>query len=426
MSHATVAKPRSLMFHHDFRQLWIGDTISQFGTQISLIALPYLAVTILGADEFEMGVLTTLEFIAFLLIGLPAGAWVDRWRRKRVLICNDIIRAVALGSIPLAYYLDVLTFGHLLVIALIAGTATVFFDVAYQSYLPAIVDKQQITEGNSKLEISRSTAQVGGPGLGGLMIRVLGAPLMLAVDAASYLLSAYFIARIKHEEPPHDRTTRRKLRVEIAEGVRFVTRHPLLRRIAACTSLFNFFSSMVASLLILYMVRDLDLEPGAIGLVFSAGAVGGLVGAFAATPFAKFVGEGRAIPIGALISVPFTFLAPLAVYGYAVPLLILGGFGMAFGVVVYNVTQVSFRQRMCPPHLLGRMNATIRFLVWGTMPFGAFLAGVIGEATSAQTVLWIAAFGSIVASLPVALSPLIGMRELPDELDEHRDAPVST
>ncbi|MBA2554207.1 MAG: MFS transporter [Geodermatophilaceae bacterium] len=424
MSQQTAVTSRSLIFHHDFRQLWIGDSISQFGTQVSLIALPYLAVTQLGADEFQMGVLGTLEFLAFLVIGLPAGAWVDRWRRQRVLISNDLIRAAALGSLPLAYLFDMLTLGQLFVVALVTGTATVFFDVAYQSYLPAIVDRRQITEGNSKLEISRAVAQVSGPGLGGWMIKILGTPLMIAVDAVSFLLSACFISRIKHEEPAHDKTTRRALRVEIAEGVRFVAGHPLLRRIAACTSLFNLFSSLSAPLLILFMVRDLEFEPGLIGLVFSAGAVGGLVGAVAATPLAKWVGEGRVIPLGAFLAVPFTFLYPLAAFGPAVPLLIAGGFGLSFAVVVYNVAQVSFRQRMCPPHLLGRMNATIRFLVWGTMPFGAFAGGVIGQQFSVVTALWVAAVGSFLASLPVILSPLIGMRTLPDEYDEHPDAAV--
>jgi len=424
MSQQTAVTSRSLIFHHDFRQLWIGDSISQFGTQVSLIALPYLAVTQLGADEFQMGVLGTLEFLAFLVIGLPAGAWVDRWRRQRVLISNDLIRAAALGSLPLAYLFDMLTLGQLFVVALVTGTATVFFDVAYQSYLPAIVDRRQITEGNSKLEISRAVAQVSGPGLGGWMIKILGTPLMIAVDAVSFLLSAFFISRIKHEEPAHDKTTRRALRVEIAEGVRFVAGHPLLRRIAACTSLFNLFSSLSAPLLILFMVRDLEFEPGLIGLVFSAGAVGGLAGAVAATPLAKWVGEGRVIPLGAFLAVPFTFLYPLAAFGPAVPLLIAGGFGLSFAVVVYNVAQVSFRQRMCPPHLLGRMNATIRFLVWGTMPFGAFAGGVIGQQFSVITALWVAAVGSFLASLPVILSPLIGMRTLPDEYDEHPDAAV--
>jgi len=417
----TVSKRRSLMFHHDFRQLWIGDTISQFGTQVSLIALPYLAVTILGADELQMGVLTALEFIAFLVIGLPAGAWVDRWRRQRVLVANDLIRALALGSLPVAYYLDLLTFGQLCVVALIAGTATVFFDVAYQSYLPSIVDRRQISEGNSKLEVSRSVAQVAGPGLSGFMIRFLGAPLMVLVDAVSFLLSAAFVARIRHEEPVHDKSTRRALRVEIAEGLRFVLKHPLLSRIAACTSLFNLFSSISAALIILFMVRDLGLEPGVIGLVFSASAVGGVLGALAATPLARKVGEGRIIPLSTLVSGPFTFLTPLAAFGWPIPLLIVGGLGVSFNVVVYNVAQVSFRQRMCPPHLLGRMNASIRFLVWGTMPIGAFAGGLIGQQFSILTALWVAAAGSLVASLPVVLSPLIGMRDLPDEFDEHRD-----
>ncbi len=411
---------RSLMFHHDFRQLWIGDTVSQFGTQLSLIALPYLAVTVLGANEFQMGVLGTLEFLAFLVIGLPAGAWVDRWRRQRVLIANDLVRAAALGSLPLAYALGALSLGQLFAVALVAGTATVFFDVAYQSYLPAIVDRERITEGNSKLEISRAVAQVGGPGLGGLLIRLLGSPVLIAVDAVSFLVSALFVSRIRHEEAVHDRSARRPLRVEIAEGVRFVAGHSLLRRIAASTALFNLFSSVTAALLILYLVRDLGLSPGLIGLTLSAGAVGGLLGAAGATPFARWVGEGRAIPLGALISVPFTFLYPLASFGPPVPILILAGLGLSFGVVIYNVTQVSFRQRMCPPHLLGRMNATIRFMVWGTLPIGAFAGGVIGQRFSVLTALWVAAFGAILAALPVLLSPLIRMRALPDEYDEHR------
>lgn len=409
------------MFHHDFRQLWVGDTISQFGTQVSLIALPYLAVTILGADEFQMGLLTMLEFISFLIIGLPAGAWVDRWRRQRVLVTNDVIRACALGSLPVAYYLDVVTFAQLCAVALLAGTATVFFDVAYQSYLPAIVDRRQITEGNSKLEISRSVAQVAGPGLAGGLIKVLGAPLMIVVDAVSYLLSAAFVSRIRHEEPVHDKSTRRALRVEIAEGLQFVVRHPLLSRIAACTSLSNFFSSMSAALIILFMVRDLGLQPGIIGLIFSVNAAGGLLGAVTVTPLARWAGEGRIIPISIVVSIPFTFLVPLSAVGPPIPLLMLAGFGVAFSVVAYNVSQVSFRQRMCPPALLGRMNASIRFLVWGTMPIGALLGGVIGDRFSLLAALWVAASGSILAAVPVVLSPLVGMRELPDELDEHRD-----
>lgn len=419
-----MSKQRSLLFHHDFRQLWIGETISQFGTQISLIALPYLAVTILDANEFEMGVLTALEFAAFLLIGLPAGAWVDRWRRQRVLVCADILRAVALGSLPAAYFLDMLSLYQLFAVALVAGTGTVFFDVAYQSYLPSLVDRRQITEGNSKLEGSRAVAQVAGPGLGGFMIRFFGAPVMIVVDALSYLISAFFVARIRHVEPVHDKSTRRKLRTEIGEGLGFVVRHRLLRRMVACTGLSNFFSSLGGALLILYMVRDLGLEPGVIGLVFSAGAAGGLLGAVTATPLTRWIGEGRIIPISALTLAPFAFFTPLASFGPPVPLLILGGLGLSFAVVVYNIAQVSFRQRLCPPHLLGRMNASVRFLVWGTMPIGALTGGVVASAFSVLTALWVAAAGAILAAMPVVLSPLIGMREFPAEYDQHADPAV--
>lgn len=415
----TSTRRSSLAFHHDFRQLWIGDSISQIGTQVSLIALPYIAVTILNATPLEMGFLGAFEFLAFLVVGLPAGAWVDRWRRQRVLITNDVIRAVALGSLPLAYALDALTLGQLYVVALAAGTATVFFDVAYQSYLPAIVDRGQITEGNSKLEVSRSLAQVAGPGTGGLLINSLGAPFVVVVDAVSYLASAFFVARIRHVEAVHDKSTRRSLRTEIGEGLSFVVRHRLLRRITLCTGTSNLFSAIGGAVLILYLVRDLNLSPGVIGLTLSAGSVGGLLGALAAAPLARRVGEGRVIPLATTVFGPFSFFLPLASYGAAVPLLILGGLGFAFGVVVYNINQVSFRQRLCPPRLLGRMNASIRFLVWGTLPIGALLGGFIADLTSVLTALWVAGAGSAVAALPVLLSPLSRMSTLPDELDEH-------
>ncbi|MDQ3475366.1 MAG: MFS transporter, partial [Actinomycetota bacterium] len=290
---------RSLIHSHDFRQLWAAETISQIGTQISQIALPLLAVITLSATEFEMGVLITLEFLAFLVIGLPAGAWVDRWRRKRVLIVNDLVRAVALGSLPLAYAFDMLTLWQLFVVALVTGISTVFFDVAYQSYLPSIVDKSQIVEGNSKLEISRAVSQVAGPGAAGLLIKILGAPLMLVFDALSFVASALFIGRIRHEEPIHDRSTRRRLRVEIGEGLSFVLRHPLLRRIVACTGTSNFFSTITATMLVLFMVRELGFDATQIGLTFSAGAVGGLLGAATTSRFAKYFGEGRSTVLSA-------------------------------------------------------------------------------------------------------------------------------
>ncbi len=416
---AGARPPRGgLFWHHDFRQLWTGDTISQLGTQMTLLALPVLAVRVLHAGELEMGMLGFCEFLAFLVIGLPAGAWVDRWRKQRVLVTNDLVRALALGSLPLAWALGVLSFAQLLAVSLVIGCCTVFFDVAYQSYLPEIVAPEHIGEGNAKLQASQSVAMIGGPALAGAMIKLIGAAATIGLDALSFLGSAFFVRRIRHLDEPPPRADRRPLVTEIREGLSFVLRHPLLWRITACTSLGNFFSSMSGALLVLYALRELGLEPGRLGLVFGIGSVGGLLGALTATRVAALVGEGRVIPVSALLWVPAQTLVPLAGIVVA-PMVALpvSMFVVSFTVVLYNVTQVSFRQRLCPRPLLGRMNASIRFVVWGCMPIGSLLGGVLGQAFGVRTVLWISVAGALVAALPVLLSPLTTMRALPTELD---------
>jgi MFS family permease len=403
--------------HRDFRRLWVAESVSQVGTQVTLLALPVLAVTQLHATPLQMGVLTALETLAFLVIGLPAGAWVDRWRRKRVLVVNDLVRAVALATLPAAWLLGGLTLTQLFVVAAVTGTATVFFDVAYQSYLPTLVERHRIVDGNSKLETSRAVAQVAGPGLTGVLLRVIGAPLLIAGDALSFLVSALFIGRIRHVDTVPDRATRRPMRAEIAEGLGFVVRHPLLRRIVACTGSSNLFGSMTSALLVLFVLRTLGLSESTLGVVFSVGAVGGLVGAASAGWFARRVGEGRAIPLSAVVFAAGGALMPLAAVGAPVVLLMGGWSVLSWAVVAYNVTQVSFRQRLCPPALLGRMNASVRFIVFGGMPLGGLLGGVLGQWLGVTAALWVAAAGGVLACLPVVLSPLVTMRDLPDEQD---------
>jgi MFS family permease len=409
-----VTTDRSLLRHRDFRHLWAAETVSQVGTQVTLLALPVVAVTVLAATPLQMGFLAALETAAFLLIGLPAGAWVDRWRRKRVLVTADLVRAVTLATLPVAYLLDALTLGQLFVVAAVTGTATVFFDVAYQSYLPALVDRDQLVDGNGKLEASRAVAQVAGPGLTGVLLRVLGAPVLIAVDAVSFVLSALFLGRIQRPDTVPDRAARRPLRAEIAEGLGFVVRHPLLRRIVACTGIFNLFSAMTNALLVLFVIRSLGLSESTLGFVFSAGAVGGLVGAATAARFARLVGEGRAIPLAATVCAVFWTFIPLAAFGPPVLLLAAGWFGLSWGNVAYNVVQVSFRQRLCRPSLLGRMNASVRFIVFGTMPVGGLLGGVLGSWLGVLPTLWVAAVGGFLACLPVVLSPLRSMAALPE------------
>lgn len=415
----TAPPGRSLAFHHDFRQLWMGDAVSQVGVQLVGLAMPVLAVQLLGASEFEMGLLATFEMLAFLVIGLPAGAWVDRWRKKRVLIAGDAVRGLVLLSLPAAWLLDALTMLQVYLVALIVGTATVFFDVAYQSYLPDLVPSQRIGEGNAKLEATRSVAEIAGPAIGGGLIRAVGAPLAIGATAACMLASTLFVWRIRHEETPPSKDSRRPLRTEIGEGLSFVVRHPLLVRITATTAICNLFSAILFALFVLYALRDLGLDEATVGAVFSAAAVGGLLGALAATRLARLIGEGRLIPVAILASAPFIALVPLADRLPTVPALVIGMAGMLFFTVAYNVTQVSFRQRMCPRPLLGRMNASIRFVVWGVMPIGSFAGGVIGERYGIVPALWVSVAGIALASLPVLFSPLRSMRDLPRSLDAH-------
>ncbi len=395
----------------------MGDTVSVFGMQFVGLALPLLAVQLLHADEFEMGLLAMLESLAFLLISLPAGAWVDRWRKKRIIVAGDLLRAVLLLTIPAAWLLGALTMTQLFVVVFAVGCITVFFDVANQSYLPQIVEPEQIGEGNGKLQASQQTAMVAGPAAAGALVRLVGSPLTVAVTAVCMALSSLFVSRIRHQEQAPDPELRRPMRLEVKEGMAFVLGQPLLRRIVACTGLTNLASAAVMALFVLYAVRTLDLAETTLGLVLSAAAVGGLLGAVTSDRFARLVGEGRSIPVSALLGGVAVLSVPAAATLPAVPTLLIGQFVLSWAVVVYNIAQVSFRQRLCPRPLLGRMNASIRFLVWGPMPVGAFLGGLLGREVGVAPTLWVFAALSVAAALPVVASPLISMRQLPRELD---------
>ncbi|MDT4958866.1 MAG: hypothetical protein QOD31_2665 [Pseudonocardiales bacterium] len=420
----TLDKPRrgGLWHHLDFRRLWIGETVSQFGTQVSQLALPLVAILILHASTFEVGLLATFESLAFLVVGLPAGAWIDRMRFRYVLIVNDVIRAAAIGSIPAAGALDVLTIGQLYVVALVVSVCTVFFDVAYQSYLPQLVDRKLIVEGNAKLQASESVAQVAGPSVGGLLIQALTAPYAILVDAISFLWSAAWLAKIQAKVPKPERKPGRHLGREIGEGLKFVLGNRLLRAIAMCTGSSNLFSSIAFSVFFVLLARDLHLSAGAIGLIMSTASVGGLIGAFVVSRIVRKLGQGPTIWVSALVGSLPAFIPPFVHRDWTLGLLAAGMVLMWVCMLVYNITQVSFRQALCPPALLGRMNATMRFFVWGTMPLGGLLGGFLGSWLGVREAMFIAAIGGTFAFLPVFFSPLRAMRELPS-YEEPNDVP---
>ncbi|WP_327387762.1 MFS transporter [Streptomyces sp. NBC_01207] len=420
MSDTSRAATGGPMRLRDFRLLLAGAATGQFGAQVTLVALPLVAVLELDAPAFQVGLLTAAETAAFLLVGLPAGALTDRMRKRPLMIRADLVRAVAMASIPAAALADVLTMAQLYAVALVTGVATVFFDVAHQSYLPQILPRDQLVAGNGALETVRSTAQVTGPGIGGGLVQLVGAQFAVIVDAIGYVLSALFLLRIERaEEAPEPAAAGGSLRKEIGEGLRFVFGHPLLRVIALTTGLANFSTAVLMATQTVHLVRVVGLEAGGLGLVLSASAVGGLLGALCAGRIAARLGQARVILLSLLVTGPFALLWPLSGHGVAGAVLFAAGSAVvSFGAVVYNVAQVSFRQGMCPPRLLGRMNATLRFLMWGTLPLGALLGGALAQSYGSRTALAWCAVGILAVPLPLLLSPLRRMRDLPGPPDD--------
>jgi MFS family permease len=406
--------------HPDFVKLWSAETVSQFGTQFTQLALPLAAIDVLHASAFEVAALTTVEFLPFLLVSLPAGVWVDRLRRRPMLVVGDLSRAALLASIPIAYAFDSLTMGQLYAVGFLVGIATVFFDVAYQSYLPSIVERDRLIDGNAKLEISRAAAQLGGPGLAGIVIQALRAPAAIAFDAVSFVGSALFIFAIRKEEhSPAGETKRRRMREELREGLRYVLTHPYLKNIAACTALFNFFGNMGFAVLLVFARRDLGLSPLAIGLALTISNVGPLFAAFNAHRISSRFGVGRTIIWASILGGPAFLIIPFAPHGNAalaflVPAFVLGGLSN----VIYNVTQVSLRQAITPERLQGRMNSVMRFIVWGTIPLGSLLGGVLATTIGVKETLIVGGIGCCIPFLPVLFSPVRSIRTMPQPVDE--------
>ena len=400
--------------HADFMKLWTGQAISEFGSQISGLAIPWVALVTLHASAFEVATLGTVEFLPFVLLTLPAGVLVDRWHRRTVLIAGDLGRAVLLISIPIAYGTGHLTLAQLYVVGFLVGIHTVFFDVAYQSYLPALVEREALVEGNSKLNVTSSGAQLAGPGVAGGLIAIATAPYALFVDAVSFLVSGAFTASIHKREELPEAGARRHLLVELWEGLSYVLRHRLLLPQAISTGVSNFCTSLIFAIVIVYAHNELGMSSGLIGLSFSLGAFGWMIGAAKADWFRRKLGVGGASMFGAALTGPAALLIPFAPKGFPVPFLVASGAVMGFGAVVYNIQQVSLRQSICPERLQGRMNASMRFLVWGTMPLGSLTGGSLAVWIGLRPTLFVGAVGAFSSVLPIALSPIRSLREFPE------------
>jgi MFS family permease len=414
--------PRGGLWRHpDFLKLWSAETISQLGSQVSGLALPFVAIVTLDVSPFEVALLGVVEFAPFILISLPAGVWVDRLPRRPILVIGDLGRAALLASIPLAYAFDALTIWQLYGVGFAVGVLTVFFDVAYQSYLPSLVAREQLVDGNSKLEISRSGAQLAGPALAGGLIQALTAPAAVLVDAVSFVASGLFVLRIRKREHTPERKPGRSpftgMRAELSEGLRYVLGHRYLRWIAASTATFNFFGNVMWAIFLVYAVRQLGMGAGTIGLIFAIGNIGYLAGAIASNRVARRLGVGPTIVVGAATGIA-ALLIPLAPESGPIPLLIASQLIISFGLPLYNITQVSLRQAITPERLQGRMNSVMRFIVWGVIPLGTLTGGAIASVLDLRAAIWVGALGMSLAFLPVLLSPVRSLRQMPEPVTD--------
>jgi predicted MFS family arabinose efflux permease len=403
--------------HPEFVKLWAGHTISRFGSEISLLAIPLTAALALDASAVQMGLLGAFEFAPFLLLSLFAGVWVDRLPRRPILIVADIGRALLLGSIPVAAFLGALRIEQLYIVGFLSGALTVFFDVADQSYLPVLVKREHLVEGNSKLEMSRSVAQITGPGVAGVLVQFLSAPLAVAADAASFVASAIFLLFIRTSEPPPVRHADGPTSIwgELREGLAVVLGNPLLRSIAGCTGTTNLFTNAMGAVYVLYLTRQLGIGPALLGLILAAGGPGALLGSVVAGKTATRFGLGATI-IGSSVA---TGVAHLLVPFASGPTVVLAGMLMLSSFIggmcnpIYNINQVSLRQAITPDRLQGRMNASVRFLVWGTIPIGALIGGVLGEAFGLWPTLLAMSVCTLLAPLWVVFSPVRALRAQP-------------
>lgn len=411
-----VQKKVSFWKNANFLKLWSSETISSFGAQFSELAIPFTAVLLLQGSPEELGVLNAAITAPFLVFSLVAGVWVDRHKRRSVLILSNVGRALLLATIPVAAVTRLLTIPLLIVIAFIVGTFRVFFDIAYQSYLPALVEREQLVNANSRLEASRAVSSVAGPSLAGVVIQIITAPFAVAIDAFSFIFSTSFISRIDHEEIVERGVERPSMASEIREGLAVVLHDSRLRAAAGANAFANFFEFAIQAIFVLYAVNLLGIGPELLGIILGVGALGAIVGALIAGKLASKIGIGptilAALTLGVTTWGPLIYLANRQT---AVPFLIAAWFFGEISFVAWSINQSSFRQAICPDRLQGRVNATLRFLAAGMVPIGSIAGGLLGETFGLRPAIGIATIGLLFAPLWVLFSPIRKMKQVSEK-----------
>ena len=410
---------RRLWHHGDFLKLWAGQSVSQLGTQVTQLALPTAAIMLLHAGPVQVGLLGALQYLAFPALGLAVGVWADRVRRRPLLIAADALRMLALASVPAAALLGVLSMWQLYAVAAIVGTGTVLFDVAYQSYLPVLVDRRDLVEGNSKLETTRWLAIVAGSAVAGFLIQLFRAAVAILVDAASYLVSMATVWWIRRPEPPHraDRGARPGFLRELWEGLQVTFGSPLIRLIVACSATSNLGANLATAVYLLFAYQQLHLSPGEVGLVSAVGTSGALLGAVLAVPIARRLGVGPTLTVAAFAYGLGTLMLPLAAFGAPLVVLPAGFFVIYLCNPLYDVNQVSLRQAIVPVRLQGRLNASARTVIRSMWPVGAAVGGLLGARIGYVPTLYTAAAVTLLAGVWLLLGP-VGLKRIPVAPDD--------
>ncbi|RZU52384.1 putative MFS family arabinose efflux permease [Krasilnikovia cinnamomea] len=414
----TPAPPTTTVWRNpDFVKVWGGETVSLLGSQVTDLALPLVAILTLHASAFEVGLLNVARYAPFVLLSLFAGVWFDRRRRRPTLIVVNLGRAVLIGLVPVASLLHVLSIPWLYAIAFGAGILTVLFDVGILSYVPGLVERRHLGEANSKIAASYSVAGIAGPGVAGFLVGVLTAPVALAIDAVSFLASAAALTSIrKPEAAPAAPAERTSVRASIAEGLRAVFGNPILKHLATQSATFNLFQNVVITVLLVYLVRVLGVGPSPLGLVVSAGSVGALVGALTANRIRTAIGIGATLRWSTVLACVSPLLLLVPRDSGPVSLVLLGASLAILGanLAIFNVNALTLRQSVTPDRLLGRMNASYRLLLFGTVPLGAFLGGSLAGLFGARAALVVGVLGVASALAWLLFSPVFRLTAIPD------------
>lgn len=399
--------------HHDFRLLWVGSTIGRLGDSITAIALPLVAVSTLNATAFQVGLLAAAAWVAWLVIGLPVGAWVDRWRRRPVLVISSAASFLIFVSVPVAAAVHLLSIGLLLVLALLSGCAAVFFQTAYFPYLATILTPEDRPAGNSLLEGSSAAAGILGQGAGGLIAQLVGAVNGMLADAVTFLVTIACVLGIRQpEQPPVKPDEPTTIVADIRDGMAFLLGNPWLRPMIFFSTAANFALTGYDAIQVVFLVRSVGLSSGSVGGLIALTSVGGIIGAFLAGRVSAWLGSARA-QLAFIATTVVVLLIPLTSGGPGVLLFIVGGFGVSFGVAGSNVVVAIFAQGYVPQHMLGRMAACSSFLGYGAIPIGALVGGALATALGPRGGMWVMTALVPLSGLFLLLSPVRTVRDLP-------------